>query len=55
MQVLSSFSVMIKLVLVCVVIGFVLGIVTAVAVLPDAAGARPAPLPASSSSPAPKP
>jgi hypothetical protein len=54
MQVLSSFSVMVKLVLVCVVIGFVLGIVTAVAVLPDAAGARPAPLPASSS-PAPKP
>jgi hypothetical protein len=48
MQVLSNFSVMVKLVLVCVVIGFVLGIVTAIAVFPDAAGARPAP-PASTS------
>ena len=50
MQVLSNFSVMVKLVLVCVVIGFVLGIVT---VFPDAAGARPAP--PASTSPAPQP
>jgi len=53
MQVLSSFSVMVKLVLICVVIGFVLGVVTAIAVFPDAAGARPAPPPATSSAPQP--
>jgi hypothetical protein len=55
MQVLSDFSVMVKLVLVCVVIGFVLGIVTAVTVFPDAAGARPQAPATASPAPTPQP
>jgi hypothetical protein len=53
MQVLSSFSVMVKLVLVCIVVGFVIGVVTMITVFPAAAGARPAP--ATSTGPTPQP
>ena len=53
MQVLSTFSVIVKLVLICVVIGFVLGIVTAITVFPAAAGARPTPPAATSRAPQP--
>jgi hypothetical protein len=57
MQVLSSFSVMVKLVLICIVIGFVIGVVTMVTVFPSAAGTRPAPSAgtSASTSPAPEP
>ena len=53
MQVLSSFSVLVKLVLICIIVGFVIGVVTMITVFPAAAGARPAP--AATTGPAPQP